>query len=339
MKLKIVIPAAGRGKRLKPHTNTKPKPLVQVAGKPILGHMLGRLISADVSEIIIVTGFMGDMLREYVENNFGDKLNFRFVTQEPQLGLGHAISVAAPYFDDEDAVLILLGDYILRDDINDWVSRAITLSCDLILAAKEEKHPERYGVLIVDDNGRVKNIIEKPKIPPSNTVITGIYLVKNLPLFHLALDWLMENKLSERGEYELTDALNWMIGKGSDLRIFPAPEWFDCGRKENILATNRVLLKDHGRIDSTPIRSVIIPPVAIGKDCHVIESIIGPNVSIAAGCEISKSIISDSIIGTNSAINNINIQNAMIGDDVEVNGGAQEFSIGDGSVLRYTEKD
>ena len=209
------------------------------------------------------------------------------------------------------------------------------MSGDAIIAAKEVEHPERYGVLELNSDDKVIRVTEKPKDPPSNKVITGIYLIRNIPKFLVSLQKIINGLKPMHGEYQLTDVLQDMINSGGTLRAFYTGEWFDCGQKESILLANKTLLGSNTQLESKPENTVIIPPVAIGKKCQIIKSVIGPNVSIASESIITHSIISNSVIGAHTKITGISLFKAMIGDDVELEGTRHELSVGDGSFLRF----
>ena len=183
------------------------------------------------------------------------------------------------------------------------------LAVDGLIAVKEVDTPQKYGIVVINKNGTIKKLIEKPDDPPSNLAITGIYVIRDTIALKHALEWLMRDggKPGKGGEYQLTDALQHMIKQGSTFRSILGGEWYDCGRKETILKANRVLLKSIKILHSKPINSVIIPPVAISKKCKIKNSLIGPYVSVSEGSKITSSIITDSIIGSNSSIQNINL--------------------------------
>ena len=236
--MKAIIPVAGIGTRLRPHTHTAPKALIQVAGKPILGHILDELKPIGISEVVLVTGYMGDRVKDYVEEAHND-LDATYVDQEERKGLGHAIYLTADSIDDEP-VLIVLGDTIVTADFSSFVGGERTL-----IGVKEVDDPSRFGIVEVED-GEVKSLVEKPDVPSSNLAIVGLYYVVNTPLLFECLRRVIDEDIKTKGEYQLTDALILMLERGEKMGTFAVEGWHDCGLPETLLATNRYLLERSG---------------------------------------------------------------------------------------------
>lgn len=335
-KIKVVIPAAGAGKRLFPHTFTKPKPMVYIAGKPIIGHILDRMIDVEPEEIIMVVGYKKEQIVSYVDKNYSSIFNIRYVDQDEQLGLGHSIYVARDEIGESD-IMIALGDMIFKAGYLEFYRHHLTNGdCSGSIGVREVDDPTKYG--IVELEGKyITRLEEKPSQPKSNLGIAGVYFVKETPVFLSILEEMIEKSKRTRGEYQLTDALQEMVNRGYHLKTFPVSSWYDCGHPESLLETNRVLLDEKEDIDHVhQIKdSVIIQPVAIGDNVTIINSVVGPHASIASDSYIESSIISDSVIGSRSHISKVNLQRSIVGDDASVHGKHNSLNIGDSSSIEF----
>ncbi|MDO7845456.1 sugar phosphate nucleotidyltransferase [Hymenobacter sp. M29] len=333
--MKAVIPVAGIGSRLRPHTHTQPKSLVPVAGNTILGHIIDRLRTAGLTEFVFIVGYLGDKIVRYVRRNYPD-LNAKFVVQEPREGLGHALWLARDEFrNDPDGVLILLGDTIVDVDLP-----ALLATPGSVLAVKEVKDPTRFGIVDIGRDGRVSKVVEKPKIPKSNFAMVGLYKLAYPDKLAEALEWLREADVRTHGEFQLTDALMHLIEDGEVMTTCPVDNWFDCGRKETLLEANARLLNtaeflDHRDYSEFP-DSVIIPPVSIGRGCQISQSIIGPNVAIGDKTIISHTILTDSIIGSYSELRSAVMHDCIVGSDASFRGMNHSLNIGDNTEIDYS---
>ena len=335
-KIKVVIPAAGAGKRLFPHTFTKPKPMVYIAGKPIIGHILDRMIDVEPEEIIMVVGYKKEQIISYVDKNYSSIFNIRYVDQEEQLGLGHSIYIARDEIGDSN-IMIALGDMIFKAGYSEFYKHYLTNGeCAASIGVREVDDPKKYG--IVELEGKyIKRLEEKPAHPRSNLGIAGVYFIKETPVLLSIIEEMINKNTRTRGEYQLTDALQEMVNRGYRLKTFPVSSWYDCGHPESLLETNRVLLDEKEDIDHVhQIKdSVIIQPVAIGDNVTIINSVIGPHASIASDSYIESSIISDSVIGSRSHISKVNLQRSIVGDDASVHGKHNSLNIGDSSSIEF----
>jgi len=231
--MRAIIPVAGAGSRLRPHTFTLPKVLLNVGGKPIVGHILDRIIENGFDEATIIVGYLGDMIKDYVVKHYSIKIDF--VEQEERLGLGHAIYLTRHTVSD-DPILIILGDTIFDVDL-----RAIMHSENSILGVKEVDDPRRFGVAELE-NGVIRRLVEKPEDPRSNLALVGIYYIKHPNVLMECLRDEIKGNIRTRGEFQLTDALQMMIERGERMTTFGIEGWFDCGKPETLLETNRHLL-------------------------------------------------------------------------------------------------
>jgi glucose-1-phosphate thymidylyltransferase len=332
--MKVVIPVAGIGSRLRPHTHTQPKSLVPVAGNTILGHIIDRLTAAGLNDFVFIVGYLGDKIVRYVRRNYPN-LQVTFVVQEPREGLGHALWLAREEFRHEpDGVLILLGDTIVDVDLP-----GLLATPGSVLAVKEVKTPSMFG-LVESANGRVSKVVEKPKIPKSNYAMVGLYKLAYPEKLAQALEWLRDSDVRTHGEYQLTDALMHMIEQGEVMTTCSVDNWFDCGRKETLLEANARLLNRpeflEGRDYSEIPDSVIIPPVSIGRGCQISQSIIGPNVAIGDKTIIKNTILSDSIIGSYSELRSAVMHDCIVGSDASFRGMNHSLNIGDNTEIDYS---
>jgi len=310
--LKAIIPAAGIGTRLRPHTYTLPKALLYVAGKPILSHILDDVVALGPSSIVLIVGYKGDLIEEYVRKQYPD-LNVDFVVQEERRGIAHAVNMTRGVADKGEELLIVLGDTIIRTDLE-----RITKSSVNALGAKEVEDPRRFGVAEVD-GGRITRLVEKPAEPRSNLALVGLYwLQESGPIFE-AIKYVIDNDITTKGEYQITDALQKMIDDGVPFEPFGIDEWFDCGKPEAMLETNRKLLEDGPQ--SPPVDgSIIIPPVSISPGAEVVNSIIGPYVSVADGVTVHNAIIRDSVVAEGATVRDTLLEGSLVGNNAVITG-------------------
>jgi glucose-1-phosphate thymidylyltransferase len=325
--VKAIIPVAGIGTRLRPHTHTIPKALVQVAGKPILGHILDELKPLAIREVVLVTGYMGERVQSYVDGAYPD-LDVCYVQQEERMGLGHAIHMTERCVE-QGPVLIVLGDTVVTADFSALVGGARTL-----IGVKEVDDPERFGVVVVE-SGRVKSLVEKPDTPPSNLAIVGLYYIVDTDLLFACLNEVIEKGIRTKGEYQLTDALLLMLERGEEMGVFPVEGWHDCGRPETLLETNRFLLRRSGGNGGQIPGSIVLQPVAIDPSAVVEHSVVGPFVSVAAGATIRHSVVRDSILNANSVVERSLLSGSLIGEGAVVKGDFQRLNVGDSSEIEF----
>lgn len=319
--MKAIIPVAGIGTRLRPHTYTQPKVLINVGGKPIIGHILDKIISDGFTEATIVVGHLGDMIRDYIVTNYKIKTNF--VNQDEQRGLAHAVSIAMDMHKPEPT-LIILGDTIFDVDLKPVLRGEFSS-----IGVKSVEDPRRFGVVEIND-GFVTNLVEKPENPKTNLAIVGLYWIKNMSLLHECISDLMKLDKKTKGEYQLTDALQLMVNRGEKITTFQVEGWYDCGKPETILSTNRVLLERKSHYSEK--KGVCFePPIFVEDNVNIRNSIIGPYVTISKGVKISNSIIKNSIIGEETIVENIIIENSLIGNRAVIQGSVKKINIGDSS--------
>ena len=324
--MKVIIPLAGKGTRLRPHTFSKPKPLLRVAGKAVLGHIIDKLKPLDVEEIIFITGDMQEKIKEYVNSNY--KYKARYIKQDELLGDGYAINLAKEYVKED--VLIVFVDTIFETDL----SKIKNVKSDGVVWVQEVDDPRRFGVVVLK-NDHIEKIIEKSDEPISNLAIIGLYYIKNSSLMFHCLDELIKCNLRSKGEFRLADALGLMIKNGTRLNALEVDQWLDCGKPETLLSTNRYLLKNGFNKEIKTTNSVIIGPVYIEDKVKIENSIIGPNASIASGCVIKNSIVKDSIVGENAVIENAALNKSLVGDSALIKDTFRKINVGDNSEIDF----
>lgn len=332
--MKAIIPAAGQGTRLFPQTHTKPKPMVRVAGKPILGHILDGLVESPIEKVLIVVGVMKEHVVKYVTENYTSTLEVSFVEQETTDGLGHCIYQTRETVGG-DSVCIVLGDMLFERGYDHFFDehRAID-GVDGSLGVKPVENPSNYGVVSLED-GRVSELVEKPDSPDSDLAISGIYFIDDSEALFDALDELIENDIRGAGdEFQLTDGLQKMLDGGAEFGTFEVRDWYDCGRPETLLEANRLLLSENSETNGGVEHhgtGIIVPPVDIGEDVVIDQSVVGPYVSIDDGATIVDSRIRDGIVGEGSQLTDANLAEAIVGNDSTVTGSPIELNVGDSS--------
>ncbi len=329
--MKAIIPVAGAGAKLRPHTYTQPKALIPMAGKTILSFIVDQLKDAGITEYIFIVGYLGDKIQDYVQATYPN-LTTHFVYQNERNGTAHAIELAKKIVGEEE-VFIALGDTICEFDIKEVMESPYSM-----LGIKKVDDPRQFGVVEMDEEGKIEHAVEKPSIPKSNNALVGLYKIKESKILFECFQQLFQENIKSNGEYNLTDALDCMIKKGVEFRSFKVKHWYDCGKKENLLEANAVLLKKTGGLavnpDSYP-NSIIIAPVSIAEDCVIEHSIIGPHVTIGSNTTIKSSVVKESIIGSYTTLDEVVLDNSLIGSDAAVKGLSRSLKIGDNTEIDF----
>lgn len=332
--MKLILPVAGKGTRLRPHTLTKPKSLVRVAGKTVIQHVIDSLKKLNIDEYIIITDENGHIIQDYIEKHYPG-LNAVYIPQKELLGPAHAVSLAAPRINPGDDVLVVFNDTLFVTDLT-----RIPLLCeglDGLIYSKEVENYKRFGVNVMKNN-IIVDMVEKPDEPISRLAQVGLYYLKDGRRF---MDYILksiEQNLRVKGEFYLPEVFKLMIKDGMRLGAPEIEEWLDCGKPETLLQTNRFLLSrasgNHIFIEGC----VIIPPVSIDPTAEIRHSVIGPYVSVAKNCRISDSIIKNSVINPNSILKNTMLEESLVGDSVELTGQFNRLNIGDNSIIDLSGK-
>ncbi len=319
--MQAIIPVAGKGTRLRPLTWSTPKVLIRLAGKTMLGHIIDELAVAGVDHVTLIVGYLGDEIVKWARETYRD-LRIDFAVQERMDGLASAINLASPMADDGPA-LVVLGDTLFSADI----SKAVSTERNMIAVQKVDD-PERFGVVLTE-NGRVTGLVEKPKSFVSDMAIVGVYGFRSGLELMDATSRLLRSGKRTRGEFQLTDAMQMMLDDGVPYGVFDIEGWFDCGKPETLLETNRTLLDmGRGEAGASVEQSLIVPPVSISPGSSIRGSVVGPYVSIASGCSIQGSIIRDSVIGCGTALKDAMLSRSLVGDDVVLTGRVSSLVVG-----------
>ncbi len=327
--MKIILPVAGKGTRLRPHTHTRAKSLVSVAGKTVLEHIISRLVPLSPSEYIFITDENGLQIEDFMKEKFPG-LPCAYIVQKERLGPAHAVYLAAPRIEADDDVLVVFNDTIFVTDL----SRIPQLSqdCDGLIYSKEVEDYQRFGVNVVKD-GFIVDMVEKPETPVSRLAQVGLYYLRDGRRFMDYLDRSITEGDTVKGEYYLPAVFMRMIGDGMKLKAPEIDAWLDCGKPETLLETNRYLLNERNHVHGEVENSVLIEPVHIGHGVVIRNSIVGPDVSVAAGSVIEESIIRNSIINANSQVREMILEGTILGDSVRLCGGPRRMNIGDHSLI------
>ncbi len=336
--MNIIIPMAGIGKRMRPHTLTVPKPLLPIAGKPIVQRLVEdivKVVNEPINEIAFIIGdneqFFGKEVQSHlldVAKQLGAKGSINI--QSEALGTAHAVYSAKQALDGN--VIVAFADTLFRADF------ILDSSADGTIWVQEVEDPRAFGVVQLDNDGIITDFVEKPEDPKSNLAIIGIYYFKDGALLKKEIEYLLDNDIKEKGEYQLTNALDSMKNAGKKFIPGKVIEWWDCGNKNATVHTNQRVLANSSEsmVDGTAVNegSEIIEPCYIGKGVKLINSKIGPYVSIGDNTEVTDSVIENTIVQTNCSISNAKLQNSMIGNFVEYDGDVNEISISDYSTRK-----
>lgn len=327
--MKAIIPVAGAGTKLRPHTYTQPKALIPLAGKTILSIIIDQLQEAKITDFVFIIGYLGEKIQDYVKEKYPD-LNCHFVHQNERHGTGHAINLTKEIVSD-DEVLIVLGDTIAEYDLKEVVNNPHSM-----LGVKKVDDPRNFGVAEIDEDGFISRVVEKPAIPKSNMALVGVYKIKETGFLFSCIQKIIDADIKSYDEFNLTDALECMIQNGVKFQPFKVQNWFDCGKKETLLESNATLLKKFGGNVTEKHafeNTIIIPPVSIGEGCDIKNSVIGPNVAIGENSRLNHAIVKDSIIGSYSNLYEIVLNTSLIGSDAEVRGVSRSLNIGDNTAI------
>lgn len=337
--MKIIIPMAGRGSRLRPHTLSVPKPLLPIAGKSIVHRLvedIAKILKEPIDEIAFILGdpaFFGDDLVKSLEKlaaSLGAKA--AIYRQDMPLGTGHAIMCAKESL--SGPAVIAYADTLIRADFD------LDPSADAVIWVKKVDKPEAFGVVKMNENKEITELVEKPKKFVSDLAVIGIYYFKEVADLKNELQKVLDNNIQNGGEYQINDGIKAMMANGKIFKTGSVEEWMDCGNKDVTVETNSRMLgfldADGENLIHESVKienATIIPPCFIAEDVILINTTVGPNVSLGKGCHVIDSSIKNSLIQTHAHIKNANLNNAMIGNHVNFDGNFTTISIGDYSVL------
>jgi glucose-1-phosphate thymidylyltransferase len=333
--MRIIVPMAGRGSRLRPHTLTTAKPLLPIAGKPIVQHLvedIASIVKEDIEEIAFVIGDFGaEVERQLIDLAEKVGAKGKIYYQAEPLGTAHAIMCAAPSLSGH--TVIAFADTLFRADFT------MDHEKDGVIWVKQVDDPSAFGVVQLSDNGQIIEFVEKPESFVSDLAIIGIYFFKDGQNLRKEIQYLLDNNIKVKGEFQLTSALENMKEKGKIFVPGKVNDWMDCGNKDVTVETNGKILnylkeQDLLSPSASIVNSKIIQPCYIGENARIENSTVGPNVSVGNGTIIERSTIDNSIIMENSSILNADLTNSMIGNYVKYNGNHREISLGDYSQFK-----
>jgi glucose-1-phosphate thymidylyltransferase len=323
--VKVIVPLAGKGTRLLPLTKRVPKPLVRVAGRPVMDYVMDAVKGLDVEELIVITGHLKESVERYIVEHYD--IPATFVEQKTLDGTAGAINLARPHVD--CPVLIIFVDTVFEADLS-LINR---VDADGIIWAKEVEDYQRFGVIVTDAKGYMTRIVEKPSTPVSRLANIGLQYIRDWKTLFDGIAHVLRQPPGKGGEYYLTDAFQYMVDRGRRLLTAPVAGWYDCGKVDTLLETNQHLL-EHGRarIPSGPPpwpRCTIVPPVYIEDGVTIHDATVGPNVSIEAGSVIADSTIANSILGKNVRVVRGTVKDSLVGDDQKIEGKTVQQSVMD----------
>ena len=326
--MKVIIPLAGKGTRLRPHTHITPKPMLKIAGKPVIDYVMEDLQRlGNVEQVIYITGHLKEKVEEYARTKY--PFDAVFIEQKVQDGTAGAVALAREYVD--QPVFIIFVDTIFDADLS-VVNRT---DADGIIWVKTVEDYQRFGVVVTDTDGNMTKIVEKPSTPISKRANIGLYYIRNWKLLYEGIDWTLRQP-KNKGEYYLTDAFQYMIDHGAKIKVIDVEGWYDAGEQGTLLETNRIMLeKGRARRPSSLAPDVrVIDPVYIEDNVVLADATIGPNVSIGAGSRVEGSELRDTIVGSGSTVTNSNLADSLIGDAAVVDGVHGQINVSDHSVVR-----
>jgi glucose-1-phosphate thymidylyltransferase len=323
--VKVIVPLAGKGTRLLPLTKRVPKPLVRVAGRPVMDYVMDAVKGLDVDELIVITGHLKESVERYIVEHYD--IPATFVEQKKLDGTAGAVNLARPHVD--CPVLIIFVDTVFEADLS-LINR---VDADGIIWAKEVEDYQRFGVIVTDANGCMTRIVEKPSTPISRLANIGLQYIRDWKSLFDGIAHVLQQPPGKGGEYYLTDAFQYMVDRGRRLLTAPVAGWYDCGKVDTLLETNQHLLEQgRARVPSSPPpgpRCTIVPPVYIEDGVTIHDATVGPNVSIDAGSFVAESTIANSILGKNVRVVRGTVQGSLVGDDQKIEGKTVQQSVMD----------
>ncbi|MGN6697233.1 MAG: sugar phosphate nucleotidyltransferase [Thermomicrobiales bacterium] len=329
--MKIILPMAGYGTRLRPHTWSVPKPLVPLAGKAMIDHIFDRLLPLKPEEIICIVGYLGDQIEGHVQRHYA--VATRFVEQPEMRGQADAIARTRDLVDGD--ALIIFADTIFEADFTP-LRTLRDHGIDGAIYVKEVDDPRRFGVAVLDDKEIAVRLVEKPEEPVSNLALAGLYYFTDMAPLYDAIDTLVGSGKALKGEYYLADAIQIMIARGARLQALTIPVWEDCGKPAELLHTNRYLLskmEQDGQLPNsrTLPDSIVIQPSWVDPTAAVTRSVIGPYVSVGAGAKLTGVVIEDSIVGEDADLAHMTLASSILSTGAMIEGMVQRFNLGAGS--------
>jgi glucose-1-phosphate thymidylyltransferase len=327
--MKAIIPMAGKGTRLRPHTHVTPKPLLRVGGKPVMSYILDDLVAMGVEEMVFIVGYLQDVVRDYLKEAY-PQVRPHFVVQEVQDGTAGAVKLAEPYVDDE--LLIIFVDTLFDADLS--LATRLDEEWAGVIWAKEVEDYQRFGVIVTDEQGAMTRIVEKPKEPISKLANIGLYYIRDYAQLFEGINHVLASPKGASGEFYLTDAFQYMVDRGSKIRTAPVAGWYDCGKLDTLLDTNRHLLETTrgGIADGAVLEGTTVEgSIRIEAGVEVRGSVLGPNVTLEKGAKVFDSTLRDCIVGPGTEIRGAKLHDSFIGGQALIRNVAGVLSVGDHS--------
>ena len=332
--MKAVIPLAGKGTRLRPHTHLLPKPLVRVAGKPVLAHLLDDLSRFGVTEMVFIVGHLDEVVRRYMAEAYPG-LRVHYVVQAVQDGTAGAVKLARPFADDE--LLILFADTLFKADLS--LARTLSAEWSAVIWTREVEDYWKYGVVVAGPDGAMTRIVEKPKRPVSRLANIGLYHIRDSALLFEGIDHVLASPPGPSGEYYLTDAFQYMVDRGARIRTASVDSWHDCGSPAGLLGTNRHLLEAGVAAVSPAARlsdCSLAEPVLVEEDVVAEGSVIGPNVTLERGARVADSRLTNTMVGAGARVDGSRLDGSLVGAGAVLRGVRGRVNVSDHSVVEAT---
>ena len=320
--MQVIIPLAGKGTRVRPHSHLVPKPMLKVAGRPVIDWVMDRVKELDVSELIFITGHLKEQVEAYTTGRYGYPC--RFIEQKVQDGTAGAVHLARPFV--REPILIIFVDTVFEADLT-VINRT---EADGIIWAKEVEDYQRFGVVVTDAKGYMTKIVEKPSEPISKLANIGLYYIRDVEALWQGIDHTLAAP-ANKGEYYLTDAFQWMIEQGKKILTAEVGGWYDCGKLDALLETNAVLLQKGAAAHGVFPGVTFVEPVLVEDGVTIVRSTIGPNVTVEKGTSIADSTVAHTMIGQQCQVANAKLSHSMLGSRVVVTGYQGTVSLGDDS--------
>ncbi len=331
--MKIILPVAGKGTRLRPHTHTRAKSLVQVAGRTVLQHIVERLLPLQADEYIFITDENGHQIEAHMKEHF-PALRCSYIVQKERLGPAHAVALASPRIAEGDDVLVVFNDTIFVTDLQRIPE--LCADCDGLIYSKEVEDYQRFGVNVLK-GAYIVDMVEKPDTPVSRLAQVGLYYLRDGRGFMKHIEATIAAGETVKGEYYLPSVFMRMIKDGLKFRAPEIDAWLDCGKPETLLETNRFLLSERNHCHGELVNSVVIEPVHISAGAVIRNSVVGPDVSVASGCRIEGSVVRDAIINAGSTVREMVLSQSILGEGVQLLGGPRHMNVGDNSLIEMSD--
>jgi len=329
--MKAIIPLAGKGTRLRPLTHHTPKPLLKVGGRPILSYLLDDVLALGVEEMVLIVGYLQDVMRDFIASEY-PQIKAHFVVQEVQNGTAGAVALAEPWADED--LFILFSDTLFDADLS--LARRMPQDQSGILWAKEVEDYQRFGVIVTRPDGTMERIVEKPSEPVSKLANIGVYYIRDYELLFQGIHHTLNADPGPGGEFFLTDAFQFMVDQGAKLRTAPVTGWYDCGKVETLIDTNRHLLETtRGGVEKGADVSgaEIVEPVRIEAGAVVQGGRIGPNVTVEREARLFDAVLTDTLVGRGTVVERCTLAHSLVGDRARIAGVRGSVNLASDSVV------